>query len=84
MSKRDDRRKAQGEVVGGGYIVFRRGKKWGRVRITGKDWMKFFQPFEWPTEDAALLEAERLAKKHPGEKFCVFQQVAARKETVNE
>lgn len=84
VSKLSRRRQTQGEVVGGGYVVFRRGKKWGRIRIKTeavKSW--FFSPFEWPTEDDAIREADRLSKKHPGEKFCVFKQVSMHKEAAD-
>lgn len=76
----DKKRADQGEVVGGGFIVFRRGKKWNRVRIQFKDWMKFFAPFEHATRADAKAEAIRLSLKNPGECFCVFQQVYSTKD----
>jgi hypothetical protein len=57
----------RGEKVGGGFFVFRRGKKTGRVGI------KTPLPFEHPDYDSAYKEATRMAKKHKGELFEVFQ-----------
>lgn len=59
-------RKAMGEVVGGGWFVFRRGKKTGRIGAGGQ------LPFEHGSGEAAYKEAERLARKNPGETFQVF------------
>ena len=59
-----------GEVVGGGYIVFRRGKKTGRVGIK-----KNSICFEWPSYQTARAEANRLEQLNPGERFVVFRQV---------
>lgn len=61
-----ERRKALGEVVGGGYFVFRRGKKTGRIASAN------LLPFEHATENAAYDEAYRLAKANPGEQFVVL------------
>lgn len=55
-----------GEVVGGGYFVFRRGKQTGRI-ASGNN-----LPFEHPNEGAARDEAYRLAEKHLGEQFVVL------------
>lgn len=54
-----------GETIGGGYIVFRRGGRSGRVRCP--EW-----PFEHPTYESATTERDRLAGKYPGETFQVF------------
>lgn len=54
-----------GEQIGGGFFVFRRGSKTGRVRTP--EW-----PFEHSTLDAAQAEAARLTAKHAGETFEVF------------
>jgi hypothetical protein len=59
-----------GEKVGGGFFVFRRGKKTGRVSVRPGT-----LPFEHADFYAAKAEAQRLAKKHPGEKFVVVAQV---------
>jgi len=57
------------EVVGGGSFVFRRDKSDGRLVFPSV-------PFEHPTLDSAIIEAQRLAKEFPGETFCVVGQVA--------
>lgn len=61
----DARKTRPGEVIGGGFFVFRRGGNSGRVRCP--EW-----PFEHPTREAADAEAERLRAKFPGERFDVF------------
>lgn len=61
-----ERRKAMGEVVGGGYFVFRRGKKTGRIASAN------LLPFEHATEGAARGEAYRLAEANLGEQFVVL------------
>jgi hypothetical protein len=58
------------EKIGGGYLVFRRGKKTGRVGVRYNT-----LPFEHPSYHAAAQEAERLAKENPGETFRVFKEV---------
>ena len=72
----DKLRAEQGEVVGGGFFVFRRGMKWGRVRFVFKPQTKQIVPFEHPTMAAAVEEATRLAEKNRGHKYSVFQEVA--------
>lgn len=57
------------EVIGGGFIVMRRGKKTGRVSINTT------LPFEHGSFDAAQDEADRLAENNPGETFVVMGQV---------
>ena len=59
----------QGEVIGGGYFVFRRGDSSGRIRPS--DW-----PFEYDTLVAAQTQAELLAKRRPGYAFEVFARLA--------
>lgn len=54
-----------GEVVGGGFFVFRRGDGTGRVRPS-------MWPFEHPDHQSAFTEAQRLAAAHPGYRFDVF------------
>lgn len=66
-----DRRVAAGEVVKGGYFVFRRGETTGRVKINPAK-----LPFEHPTLEAAMKEAKRLAHASPLVEFSVFQQAA--------
>jgi hypothetical protein len=59
------------EKIGGGYFVFRRGKKTGRISVRTS-----VLPFEHPTFAAAMEEAHRLAEKHVGETFEVFNRIA--------
>lgn len=65
---------ARGEVVGGGYIVLRRGKAFGRISID-----KGKLPFEHATEESAALEAARLARLHPGVEFNIWHVVGLMK-----
>jgi hypothetical protein len=60
----------KGEMVGGGWFVMRRGTDTGRVGCRPGF------PFEHPTLESAENEATRLAKLHPGHKFCVLNQVS--------
>jgi hypothetical protein len=53
------------EVIGGGYIVLRRGDGTGRVRPP-------LWPYEHGAYDAAKAEANKLAAAQPGAKFDVF------------
>ena len=64
-------REAKGEVVGGGYIVFRRGKQTGRLGVK-----KSAIIFEHPDFESAVTEAKRLTIANPGEKFVVFRQIS--------
>lgn len=61
-------RKEKGEVVGGGFFVFRRGKRTGRVGC-------FFStvPFEHGSFESAATEAQRMATVNLGETYEVFQ-----------
>lgn len=63
-----EERLARGEVVGGGYIVLRRGRAFGRISID-----KGKLPFEHATEEAAQKECVRLAALHPGVRFDVWR-----------
>lgn len=54
------------EQIGGGYFVFRRGKRTGRVGI------KTNVPYEHASYEAAAREAARLAALNKGEIFEVF------------
>ena len=75
------KREAKGEVVGGGYIVIRRGDYTNRLRVPGIKAVgkspNMWGPFEYPTVEAAYAEAARLSHLHPGKTFCVFQQINA-------
>jgi hypothetical protein len=61
----DARVTRDGEQIGGGFFVFRRGRKIGRVQCP--EW-----PYEHPDLASAHAEAERLRAKYPGERFDVF------------
>jgi hypothetical protein len=63
------RRAAMGEVVGGGFFVFRRGKSTGRIGVRMGT-----LPFEHGTLASAKAEAERLAALNPGECYVVLEQ----------
>lgn len=66
----DLRQERPGELIGGGFIVIRRGNRTGRLRVP--EW-----PFEHPTLEAAMAECDRLSEAHPGEVFEVYRRVAA-------
>lgn len=61
------------ELIGGGYFVFKRGGRTGRIKtgniVRGK------MPFEHPTLDSAMTEANRLQSIHGGT-YDVFGRVA--------
>jgi hypothetical protein len=59
----------KGEKIGGGWFVFRRGKKTGRIACK-----RNALPFEHPTFYAATMEAERLASVYKGERFVVLRE----------
>jgi hypothetical protein len=59
------------EVIGGGFFVFRRGKKTGRVSVATT------LPYEHGSFEQALAEATRLAKLCLGETYEVFQTTGA-------
>lgn len=67
---KDPQNNRPNECIGGGFIVFRRGRRTNRIRPN--HW-----PFEHPTREQAEAEARRLAELHPGRVFCVFRQDAA-------
>lgn len=60
------------ETIGGGFFVFRRGKKTGRISVS-----QWNLQFEHATLAEALAEAARLAAKHPGETYEVFATTGA-------
>lgn len=70
QNKWHQRRIERGEVVGGGYFVFRRGETTGRVKINPAK-----LPFEHGTLEAAQREATALAANSPGITFSIFQQI---------
>ncbi|TXN15907.1 hypothetical protein FV219_01375 [Methylobacterium sp. WL122] len=55
-------------AIGSGYVVIRRNAASGVLQKTGR------RPFEHPTLEVAVEEAERLAEIH-GDAFAVFAQV---------
>lgn len=56
---KDPRKAREGEVIGGGWFVFRRGDGTGRIRPA--HW-----PFEHASKEAAEAEARKLAEANPG------------------
>ena len=66
-------RKGRGELVGGGFFVFRRGRKSRRVKFDPKTCI----PFEHGTEQSARDEAEKLAAANLGSTYCIFVQMGA-------
>lgn len=58
----DARLAREGEKIGGGYFVFRRTSRTGRIRAP--EW-----PFEHPTQGAAEAERDRLSALHPEDSF---------------
>lgn len=69
----------RGEVVGGGFFVFRRGVTTGRIKVDPER-----LPFEHATLDVAQAEAVRLAAANPGVIFSVFQEVTRAMSTVKQ
>jgi hypothetical protein len=75
MSKKLVRSRAdKGETVGGGFIIFRRGRTSGRIKLPA-----IKMPFEHKSFADAKLEMNRLAGLHKGNEFCVFYQVTSLK-----
>ena len=68
----DPRLEREGEKIGAGYLIFRRGGSTKRVRCPE-------YPFEHPTWGATVAELERLQGKHPNEVFQIFRRCEARK-----
>lgn len=64
------RRLDMGEVIGGGFIILRRGKEFGRISID-----KSKLPFEHASLPRAEAEANRLAASNAGQRFDVWQLV---------
>lgn len=67
---KNPRSERDGEKIGGGFFVFRRGDDTGRIRPS-QPW-----PFEHPTREAAEIQAGRLAAKYPGYRFDVLAVVS--------
>lgn len=63
-------RKERGETIGGGFLIFRRGKKTNRIGVRAHS-----LPFEHGSYASAFDEVTRLEALHPGEKFCIFQEI---------
>ena len=59
-----------GEVIGGGYFVFRRGEFGNRIKPGP-------MPYEHGTFESAQKEAKRLAEINPGQNFVILQDLAA-------
>ena len=64
----DPRQARPGEAIGGGFYVFRRTARTGRIRCP--EW-----PFEHPHLSAAVAERDRLRQSHPDERFEVFVEL---------
>ena len=63
-------------MIGGGFIIFRRGRTYGRVWPEAKGTnIETFLPFEYPTKEAATETADQLAVKYPSREFVVFEQI---------
>lgn len=67
--RRFPRHQRNGELIGGGHFVFRRGDDTKRIRPC--EW-----PFEHPDFESAMSEASRLAATYGGE-FEVFARIAS-------
>ena len=67
---KNQKKPRDGEVIGAGFFVFRRGGGTGRIRPA--QW-----PFEHPNLEAAEAEAAKLAAKMPGYTFDVLQVVSS-------
>ena len=63
---RNPQKSRKDEEIGGGYFVFRRGSRTGRVMPS--PW-----PFEHPTIWSATREADKLAAMKPGYQFDVLE-----------
>lgn len=63
-SKFNPMKTRNGEKIGGGWWVFRRGDDTGRVRVP-------VWPYEHGSHESACDEAIRLAKQYPGEMFVI-------------
>ena len=68
------KRADDGEVVGGGFVIFRRGRNSKRIHSS-----RFDTPFEYPSFDTAEREMKRLSIENPHVEFCVFYQVTSLK-----
>ena len=60
----------EGETINAGFFVFRRGDSTNRIRPSQL-------PFEHPSLEAAVAEAQRLAAGRPGYAFDVFTRHAS-------
>lgn len=70
MNKKQLNEGRKGEVIGGGFFVFRRGKTTGRVGVRLNT-----IPFEHGSYESAAQEAKRLSEVSPGEAFSVFEEL---------
>ncbi|MCB1470920.1 MAG: hypothetical protein KDK08_28015 [Rhizobiaceae bacterium] len=66
-------RSRDGETIGGGFFVVRRGRRTARIRPA-------YHPFEHPTFESAAAEAQKLAAQNPGQKFDVLAVVTSFRE----
>lgn len=78
LSPYNKSRKDKGEVVGGGFVILRRGKSSNRIKLNRSDndgKVKIIDPFEHGNLEGAIEQAKHLAKRYPQSRFSVFQQV---------
>lgn len=64
----DERRARPGEIVGGGFFVFRRGRSTGRIKVPSV-------PFEFGSIAEAGAEAQRRERSGDGAIFDIFERV---------
>lgn len=67
-------RKELGERIGGGWFVFKRNPKTGRIRPSQ-------YPFEYSCKSQAMGQAKILAKQFPDVEFIALQSVASERVT---
>lgn len=67
---KNPRQPREGETIGGGYFVFRRGEETNRIRPA--QW-----PFEYASVEEALKQAHKLALENPGFRFIVVSEINA-------
>lgn len=69
----EQNKERDGESIGSGFFVFRRGKKTNRISVSGS---RKKMPFEHPTFNSAFKEAVRLKRENPNEVYVVFAEIS--------